>query len=63
MAESKTKTTRFVGWWRKDSGSLWRRIVHGDDETDVFNRLLNAVRGGDKAVLPAGTDPNAREQS
>ena len=36
------KKVRFVGWWRKDAGSPWRRLVQGDGETDVLNRLLNA---------------------
>jgi hypothetical protein len=53
---------RFTGWWRPDSRSPWHRIVHGGDETDVLNKLLDCVRGGDKCVLPAGQNPNEREQ-
>jgi hypothetical protein len=53
----------FVGWWRPDPKTPWRRIVHGSDERAALNRLLNAVPGGDKVVLPAGNNLNARDNS
>lgn len=57
-----SKQTRFVGWWRRGTGSPWRRMIHDADETRCLNRLLNAMRGGDKIVLPVSKNPNAREQ-
>ena len=45
---------------QEDGGSAWRRIVTAEDET--FNRLLDAVRGGDKIILPAGRRPNPEEE-
>ena len=45
---------------QEDGGSAWRRIVTAEDET--FNRLLDAVRGGDKIILPAGRIPNTGEE-
>jgi hypothetical protein len=49
----------WTGWYRPDPGSPWRAVVSGDEETVVFNKLLDTVRGGDKCVLPVGVDPNS----
>ena len=51
----------FIGWYGPDPRSPWCAIVNGDTESEVFNRLLDTVRGGDKNVLPAGVDPNAEK--
>ena len=48
---------------KEDGGSAWRRIVTADSEDEAFNRLLDAVRGGDKVILPAGRSPNRGEGS
>jgi hypothetical protein len=43
---------------QEDGGSAWRRIDTAEAEDEAFNRLLDAVPGGDKIVLPAGRRPN-----
>jgi hypothetical protein len=53
-----TTATTWIGWHRPDPCSPWRALVTAESETVAFNRLLDSVRGGDKCVLPAGTDPN-----
>jgi hypothetical protein len=47
---------------QEDGGSAWRRIVTAEAEDEAFNRLLDAVPGGDKIVLPAGRRPNPEEE-
>jgi hypothetical protein len=37
--------------------------VTADSEDEAFDRLLDAVRGGDKIVLPADRRPNPGEES
>lgn len=48
----------FVGWHRPNRRSRWLPLVTGCVEAEVLCQLLNAVRGGDKLVLPADRDPN-----
>lgn len=48
----------FVGWARPNRRHKWKRIVVEADERRAFNRLLDAVQGGDKVILPFGVDPN-----
>jgi hypothetical protein len=48
----------FIGWHRPGQRSPWVAIVEADTEDAAFQQLLDAVRGGDKAVLPRGVDPN-----
>ena len=55
-----TTAARFVGWHRPTPRSPWQAIVTADSEADAFGKLLDTVPGGDKVVLPAGTDPNDR---
>jgi hypothetical protein len=48
----------WIGWARPNRRHKWKRIVADADERRAFNLLLDAVRGGDKIVLPSGVDPN-----
>jgi hypothetical protein len=51
----------FVGWHRPGRGRKpWKAVARGETEAECFSRLLTAVAGGDKLVLPAGQDPNTR---
>jgi hypothetical protein len=55
---------RFNGWHRPGPGRPWVLLVQGregEGEGPVLDRLLSAVAGGDKFVLPAGQDPNRRQ--
>jgi hypothetical protein len=49
---------RRVGWHRPDHRSPWRMASEAATDDEAFNRLLNAVAGGDKVVLRSGDDPN-----
>lgn len=51
-------TPEFVGWHRPHPRSPWRAVCHGASADGVLGKLLDCIRGGDKAVLPAGVDPN-----
>ncbi|HWG41337.1 MAG TPA: hypothetical protein VN688_01025 [Gemmataceae bacterium] len=51
-------TTLWIGWSRLHPRDPWRRVVEAGDATEALNKLLDAVSGGDKTVLPAGIDPN-----
>jgi hypothetical protein len=48
----------WTGWHRPDRRSRWRKASEGATDDEAFNRLFNAVAGGDKVVLRAGDDPN-----
>lgn len=58
MSTPTTPVAGEAGWHRPDKRSPWRAIVQGDTEADALGKLLDAVSGGDKVVLPAGVDPN-----
>ena len=55
-----TMTSGYCGWHRPDKRSAWRLVRQADTEDAALGKLLDAVRGGGKAVLPAGENPNER---
>jgi hypothetical protein len=55
-----TTTFGYCGWHRPDKRSAWRLVCQADTEDAALGKLLDAVRGGDKTVLPAGENPNER---
>ena len=55
-----TMTSGYCGWHRPDKRSAWRLVRQADTEDAALGKLLDAVRGGGKAVLPAGEYPNER---
>lgn len=46
------------GWLRPPRSRKWTAVVEADSENRVWARLLDFAGRGDRAVLPAGRDPN-----
>jgi hypothetical protein len=60
IAGAKPEAARtFVGWFRPPRG-VWEVYCRAPTEAAAWDRLLDLQRSGDKAVLPAGKDPNDR---
>jgi hypothetical protein len=55
-----TATSGFCGWHRPDKRSPWQLVCQAASEDAALGKLLDAVRGKDKTVLPAGQNPNER---
>ena len=60
MQQTNTILASWTGWHRPDPNSPWRTVVTAATEDAAFQRLLDAVRGGDKTVLQVGQDPNTK---
>lgn len=48
----------FVGWHRPHSRAPWRPVCHGASPDFVLGKLLDTIKGGDRAVLRNGVNPN-----
>lgn len=55
---------QFLGWFRAGKGHRWEAVVSGETHSACEDKILFYRRDGvsmaDKAVLPAGVDPNVR---
>jgi hypothetical protein len=52
-----TTSTSFVGWHRPGPGTPWQRRCSAPTADACLALLLDSIRGGDKVVLPEGTEP------
>jgi hypothetical protein len=57
------QAVRWVGWQRRDSSDVWRPVIGGTSEDEVFNRLLDRRLPGDKVILPMGRNPNSEVEA
>jgi hypothetical protein len=48
----------WCGWWRPPEGGSWLRVAETATFTDTWRALFRVSVGGDRLVLPEGTDPN-----
>lgn len=50
----------FVGWHKPVRARVWRRVVEGEDRSEVFRLLHDQCQGGAFIVTEGGRDMNER---
>jgi hypothetical protein len=51
-----TENAAWIGWFRAPGGT-WREVCRGTTEREVWDKLLDLAKAGDKLVLRSGRFP------